>query len=392
MRPYRLVSILAAAALVAACSSNDGIVGGGVQPDPPISPSVTPHWVLEGFTSAGQPSGYPAVDVEWAPPATWNGEVFRVYAKRSGDASYFLIATVTSCTASGCVYRDRNVSAGTTYQYYVTTENENTGGESAGTGVLSVTVPAAQAPAAPLADTSVALDNAAYLRWKDGGNGQSLWKYQVYLTRIDGAQYLYALGETDGAAFLDSRAANGHVYGYRIAAVDTMEHVSALSPELTVVPRPDAAGELVYSFQTNAAQSGFQFQASEATNPIVSGSSAQAQWRLEEDATGWHIVPLNGTTVLEYPGRTTALTCGPGSDAGCRAASTAPAAGYQATPIAVNPEFSYVFRVTGSDGQPHFGVIRASILGSDGSGHSLMIFDWAYQLLPNDVRLDRVGR
>jgi hypothetical protein len=57
----------------------------------------------------------------------------------------------------------------------------------------------------------------------------------------------------------------------------------------------------------------------------------------------------------------------------------------------VNPEFSYVFRVTGSDGQTHYGVVRASILGSDGSGHDLMIFDWAYQLIANDVRLDRAG-
>jgi hypothetical protein len=117
------------------------------------------------------------------------------------------------------------------------------------------------------------------------------------------------------------------------------------------------------------------------------------QWRLEEDATGWHIVPLNGTAVLEYPGgRTTALACGPGSDANCRAATRAPAAGYQTTPILVNPEFSYVFRVAGSDGQTHYGVIRVQLLGSDASNRQLMIFDWAYQLVAGDVRLNRVGR
>jgi hypothetical protein len=73
------------------------------------------------------------------------------------------------------------------------------------------------------------------------------------------------------------------------------------------------------------------------------------------------------------------------------AATRAPTAGYSSAPIAVNPEFSYIFRVTGGDGQIHFGVIRASILGSDGAGHDLMIFDWAYQSLANEPRLSRSG-
>src|SRR3954470_20881824 len=171
-----------------------------------------------------------------------------------------------------------------------------------------------------------------------------------------------------------------------------MEHVSALSAEFTVAPRPDASGELINTFQTNAALSGFRFQASEATDPILSGTGAGVQWRLEGDGTGWHIVPLNGTSVIEYPGgRTTALACGPGSDANCRAVTRAPVAGYQTTPIAVSPEYSYVFRVTGDDGQPPYGGLRVQLLGSDGAGPGLMIFDWAYQLLPNDARLDRVG-
>jgi hypothetical protein len=348
--------------------------------------------VLEGFNAGGQPSGYPVVDVRWDLPADWNQEPFRVYARPSGGGQFVLIATVTSCTVDGCVYRDRDVTAGRSYDYYVTTTNEATNQETPTANTETVSVPAAGTPAAPVADSAVALDGQAYLRWHAAGNASSLWKYAVYLTRIDNQQYLYGLGETDGPGFLDTRAANGHVYGYRVAAVDTFEHVSALSAEITVAPRPDALGALVYANQSDATQSGFRFQTSESTSPILAGSSAQAQWRLEADATGWHIVPLNGTSVLEFPGRTTALTCGPGADAGCRAATVAPTAGYQTTPIAVNPEFSYVFRVTGSDGQTHYGVIRASILGSDGSGKNLMIFDWAYQLLPNDVRLNRGGR
>ncbi|HEV7587729.1 MAG TPA: hypothetical protein VGO40_06330 [Longimicrobium sp.] len=395
MRRNLLFSALAAAALLAACGRDHTIVGGGGGPPPaaPTNLTTQARWILEGFTAAGQPSGYAAVDLAWDPPTAWGSEVFRVYGRRTGEAGFFLIATVTSCTTSGCVYRDRNVTAGQSYEYYVATTNESSNQETPTQFRESVRVPAASIPAAPLADSAVALDNAAYLRWRDGGAGASLWKYVVYLTRVDGTTYLYGLGETDGTAFLDTRATNGHVYGYRVAAVDTAEHVSALSAQFTAAPRPDASGELVYSFQTNAPLSGFRFQTTEATDPILAGASATAQWRLERDAAGWRIVPLNGTALMEYPGgRTTALVCGPGSDANCRAATRAPVAGYQTTPVAVNAEYSYVFRVTGSDGQPHYGVIRVQLLGSDGAGHDLMIFDWAYQLLPNDARLDRVGR
>lgn len=387
----KLLLPMAAAALLAACDRHHNTFV-GTPPGAPTDLTAQARWILEGFTAAGQPSGYPAVDLQWNPPASWNDEVFRVYGRRAGEPGFFLIATVTSCTASGCVYRDRNVSAGQTYEYYVATTDESANLETATQFRESVLVPAASTPATPLADSAVALDNAAYLRWHDGGAGGSLWKYVVYLTHLDGTSYLYGLGETDGPAFVDTRAANGHVYGYRIAAVDTTEHVSALSAEITVAPRPDAAGELIYSFQSNPTLSGFRFQTSESTDPIVAGTATTAQWRLEQDAAGWRIVPLNGTAVMEYPGgRTTALTCGPGSDANCRAATRAPVAGYQTTPVAVNQEYSYVFRVTGSDGQPHYGVIRVQLLGSDGAGHQLMIFDWAYQVLPNDVRLNRVG-
>lgn len=390
---FFLTALAAGTALLAACNDDRGIIiGPGDPPGQPRDTHAEYHWVLEGFTSAGASVGHPVVDVFWLPPTNWDDEVFRVYARRQGDANFFLVATVTSCTSDGCTYRDRNVTAGRTYEYYVAAADEDTDQETPSEFRETVDVPAASTPSVPAADSAVGLDNAAYVRWRAStGSGADIQRYIVYLTRIDNQQYLYHMGETDGLAFVDTRAENGHVYGYRIAAVDESERVSGLSAEVTVAPRPDASGELIYAFQDNAAESGFRFQTSEATNPILPGSSPSAHWRLESDASGWRIVPLNGTGVLEYPGRTTALACGPGADASCRAATRAPTAGYQTTPIEVNPEFSYVFRVTGNDGQVHYGVIRAQIVGTDASGRDLLIFDWAYQLIPNDVRLNRVG-
>src|SRR4051812_32740705 len=170
MRRNRLFSALAAAALLAACDRhNDVIVGGGTRPDAPTNLTVQARWILEGFTSANQPSGYAAVDLAWDPPASWSDEVFRVYGRRTGTSGFFLIATVTSCTTSGCVYRDRNVTAGHSAQDYAAPTGEASDLETATDSRESVSVPAATVPAAPLADSAVALDNAGYLRWRDGG-------------------------------------------------------------------------------------------------------------------------------------------------------------------------------------------------------------------------------
>jgi hypothetical protein len=384
-RSTLLVAVLAAAA----CDEGTVIVDPGDPPGQPRDLAAEFQFQFEGFTAAGQPVGHPAVVLTWLPPTSWNQEVFRVYSRGSGASSFTLIATVTSCTTAGCTYLDRDVSSGQAYEYYVAAVNESSGQETSSEFRELASVPASFTPAAPMADSAVALDGTVFVRWANpASNGGAVSHYQVYLTRIDGTSYLYAAGRSDGLGYVDLRAANGHVYGYRVAAVDSLGRYSALSPEMTAAPRPDYAGELIYALADSAAASGFRFQTSDASNPILAGTSPQAQWRLETGVSGWQIVPLNGTQVVEYTGRTTALACGPGSDAGCRAATRAPTTGYSSAPIPVNPEFSYIFRVTGSDGQPHHGVIRATLLGSDQNGKDLMIFDWAYQTLPNDPRLN----
>lgn len=388
MSLVRTLATIAAAALVAAACDDHyhGIsTGNGPAPDPVGDVAGEAHWVLEGFSSAGNPSGYPIAEITWTPPSNWDQEVFRVYSRETGSGSYYLIATVASCSVNGCVFRDRGVNSGKSYDYYVSSTDERADVETP-SARISVRIPAATSPQAPIADSAVSLDGAAYLRWKDGGLGKALWKYVVLLTHEDATAYNATIGETDSPSFLDARTANGHVFGYRVAAIDTLEHVSALSAEMKASPRPDVLGDLVYTHQTDAAHSGFRFQDTETADPVVAGTAGNAQWRLERSGGAWQIVPLAGTSLLEF-GRTTALSCGPGADSFCKAVTRAPSAGYQSTPISVAPEFSYVFKVTGSDGQPHYAVVRVAILGTDGSGHDLMIFDWAYQTLPNDVRL-----
>lgn len=387
----RLMSAAAALLLLAACERSDrGVIVGPGDPGEPRDFAVQYQWVFEGFNGTTA-VGYPSVQMSWLPPSDWNGEVFRIYGKRAGSANYTLMATVTSCTQAGCVYTDRDVQYGSQYTYYVASVDERGGGETSSEFAETIAVPASTRPAAPTAGAPVGLDDAVYLRWTDNANGASVARYMVFLTQLQGQQELYRVGETDGRGYLDEQAQNGFEYGYRVAAVDTLGHVSNLSSQMLAVPRPDFRGELVYAHAADPAQSGFRFVTSESQNPIVPGGATNAHFRLESGAAGWRLVPLNGAQVVEF-GRTTALTCGPGADADCRAATVAPSSGYGTAPVAVTPEFSYVFRVPGTAGQTHHGVVRVTLLGSDQSGRDLMIFDWAYQVIPNEPRLNVAPR
>jgi len=392
MTKTKILTLAGGLLLAAACNDDPDVIL--VPGDPPGEPRdlfVRYEWVLEGFDGVTA-VGHPVVDLAWLPPTDWNDEVFRVYGKRASSADYFLIATVTSCTDAGCVYRDRNVAPGEDYEYYVATYDGSTNQETATEFSELVGVPGAARPAAPTTPQAVALDGGVFLGWSPAASGgDNVSRYLVYLTRLDGEEFTYAVGQTDGLGFLDQRAENGSEYGYRVATVDTLGHVSNLSTEAFAIPRPDFSGELVYAYADSAALSGFRFQADEADNPIVSGGSASAHFRLESDFGGYRIVPLNGAQVTEF-GFTTALVCGPGADAGCTAASSAPATGYSTSAIAIDPEYSYVFRVTGDDGQLHYGVVRITVLGTDQDGNDLAIFDWAYQLQPNEPRLEIRGR
>lgn len=376
------LATLAALLLLGACDSSDPVF---VEPTPPGQPrdlNGRYEWVLQGFQNE-QPVGYPSVELTWLPPAQWNNEVFRVYGRRAGASGWTLVATVTSCTSGGCVYRDRNVSHGQDYDFYVAAFNGTN--ETSTEYRETVRVPANVRPSAPTGLRGVGLDRAAYVQWQ-GVAGANVSRYLVFLTSLDGQAHLYRAGETDGTGFLDERAANGSEFGYRVATVDTLGHVSTLSAQATAVPRPDYSAELLYAHAAFPSQSGFQFQADDATDPIVGGASASAHFRLESGAGGYRIVPLNGVQVATH-GRTTALICGPGADAGCTAATVAPTSGYSAAPVTVDPEFSYVFRVPGAQG-PRHGVVRVTLLGQDQSGRDLMIFDWAFQTRVNEPRLN----
>jgi hypothetical protein len=352
--------------LLSGCT--DAITGGG-------------HWTGDGpppprALAASYHGG--GVDLSWELHPQWNAETFRIYSRRAGQGGYSLAAEVTSCAAGICRYRDLNVQAGRTYEYYVASVSPRTGLETASEYAVQVAVPQPTPPPVPGSVRGVALDGAAYLTWDTRARDASDFSYyRVYIEGADGEVLL--LGETDSEGFLDLLVVNGTTYGYFVTAVDTDGHESAGSQLALVTPRPDWHGELLYAFEDQPALSGFRFPDSEEVNPVLPGTASDRDFRLEADANGWWLVPGPGVQVHRNPIATTALRCGPAADAGCTEVTTAPTSSYGSGDIGLAPGYSYVLRVPGGSGGWHYGVIRVTHVGWAQDG-AIAIFDWAFQL------------
>ena len=357
--------------LLSACTSDEVLVPVGGTPSAPRSLSAAYY--------AG------AVTVEWELAPDWSNEAFRVYSRRTSDPSYFMIAEVTSCSDGLCAYQDWNVSAGQTYEYYVSAVDPDSGIETATASSVDVVVPDPVPPPVPDGPFVIALDGANFLAW--GTDSRGVADFSHYRVYQEAGTTSYLLGETDSEGFLDLLAANGETYEYFVTAIDADGHESAGSASASGTPRPDFHGEWVYDFAAQPTVSGFRFEDDEGTNPIRSGTAGDRHFRLETDVNGWWLVPGPGTTIHQTGFVTTALKCGVGADATCTDVSVAPTSGYSTLDMELLPQTSYVLRVMGDDGLMHYGVIRVELLGSDQNGDPIMIFDWAYQLQAGNPNL-----
>jgi hypothetical protein len=322
-----------------------------------------------------------SVSVDWELAPEWDGEAFRVYAKRTSDASFFFIAEVTSCIGGFCTYEDLNVLAGETYEYRVSAVND--GGETF-SSTVSVFVPTFTPPPVPASPYVIALDNANYVTWDDNARGVADFSfYKVYL---DDAGTTFLLGETDSEGFLDLLAGNGSTYSYFVTAIDDYGHESGGSLLAEGTPRPDYHGEWIYAFEDQPTLSGFRFQADEGTNPILSGSDATRDFRLESDGVQWWLVPGPNADVNLTSWATTALKCGVAADATCTDRTVAPTTNYTPGAVELFASTTYVIRTDEGGGNFNYGAIRVEFLGFDGSD-AIMIFDWAFQLQSNNPNL-----
>ena len=371
----RFFAVVGMALLLGACDNDNTVFV-------PVDEFPAPPEGLEGeyFNQA--------ITLHWFLGAQWNGESFRVYGRRVGDASFLVIAEVTSCADGACEYTDTNIVESVSYEYFVSSVDPDTGAETDSDAVIVVSVPSFIPPPVPSGIDVVALDDTNYIRWSDNARSASDFShYRVYLLTDGGATLL---GETDSEGFLDELAENGVTSTYVVSSVDVYGHESLDSFESPGTPRPDFRGELVVSFADNPARSGFRFAESDELDPIVSGSSPSRHFRLETDAIGWWLVPGPSADIFPEGTFTTALKCGVAADPQCQDWTIAPTSGYTGGDVFLEPELTYMLRVVGDDGQLHYGAIRVALLGTDQTGAEIMIFDWAYQLQAGNPQL--VGR
>ena len=342
--------------------------------DPPAAPRA-----LDAHYFAG------VVTVTWTLAPGWSGETFRVYSRRITDRDYFLIAEVSSCAEGACEYRDANVAAGATYEYYVAAVGAS-GLETPSSHLVEVAVPMPDPPAVPVAVLATALDGSVFLTWSDDARAaEDFSHYRVYLE--DGDAFL--LGETDSEGFLDLRASNGETYNYFVSALDDQGHESGGSSMASATPRPDYHGELIYSYLDAPSSSGFRFPLNEQDGPIVHGDASDRHFRFEQDQAGWWLVPGPGAEIHSRVFATSQLKCGPGSDAGCIDVTVAPARDYTTQAVEALPATTYVLRYSGTDGH-HYAAVRITSQGYLDDG-AVMVFDWAHQLQPGNVGLERRG-
>lgn len=285
-RPYRLMAFLRMIVLVPALvlmACEEDTITGPVA-NAPTELTARYEWLLEGWLPGDQPEepvGDPSVQLDWNLPEGWDGESFRVYAGRAGDGGNLLIGTVTSCARGECLYTDINVAPGRAYDYYVVAVDERRDRESPPSNAVRVEVPVFDPPPVPVNPTVTARDNALLLRWEDGGAGDNLQKYLVFLVGLNdqSPSPFYQVGETDGTGFLDLRTVNGNEYTYRIAAVDFDGHISRMSAPVTGTPRAETSGALIY--EPGVGLSLDKIGVSDAGDPVIPMDGAAARGRLE---------------------------------------------------------------------------------------------------------------
>lgn len=366
-RCARSLRILLLPGVLAACEEDGFPLR---QDDPPAPPRELDAWYFAGV-----------VTVTWTLASGWDGESFRVYARRVTDPDYVLIAEVTSCAGGACAYRDDNVAAGATYEYYVAAVGAS-GLETPSRHLVEVAVPDPVPPSAPVGVLATALDESVFLSW--GDNARDAADFSHYRVYLEGEES-FLLGETDSEGFLDLRARNGETYRYFVSALDDQGHESGGSRVASAIPRPDYHGELLYSYLDAPSSSGFRFPLSERDDPVVHGDARERHFRFEQDDAGWWLVPGPGAEIHLRVFATTQLRCGPGSDAGCADVATAPEGNYTTRAVEALSATTYVLRYAGAGGR-HYAAVRITNQGYLDDG-AVMVFDWAHQLQPGNVSL-----
>ena len=177
-------------------SGYSNIVSGKAKTAAPAAPSVT-----IGNSSTGKPQ------LTWK--AVSGAVKYEVYRSTRQNSGYSLLGTTTSTS-----YVNTGASTGTTYYYRVKAVNRN-GMASGYSNIVSGKAKAA-APAAPSVTAGNSSTGKPRLTWKTVSGAVS---YRIYRSESRGTGYSL-LGTTSSTSYVNTGAAAGKTYYYRVKAVN----------------------------------------------------------------------------------------------------------------------------------------------------------------------------
>mgnify|MGYP002596896046 CR=1 FL=1 len=186
-------------------SGYSNIVSGKAKTAAPAAPSVT-----AGNSSTGKPQ------LTWK--AVSGAVKYEVYRSTRQNSGYSLLGTTTATS-----YVNTGASTGTTYYYRVKAVNRN-GMASGYSNIVSCKAKAA-APAAPSVTAGNSSTGKPRLTWKAVSDAVS---YRIYRSESRGTGYSL-LGTTSSTSYVNTGAAAGKTYYYRVKAVNRDGMASAYS-------------------------------------------------------------------------------------------------------------------------------------------------------------------
>ena len=186
-------------------SGYSNIVSGKAKTAAPAAPSVT-----IGNSSTGKPQ------LTWK--AVSGAVKYEVYRSTRQNSGYSLLGTTTSTS-----YVNTGASTGTTYYYRVKAVNRD-GMASGYSNIVSGKAKAA-APAAPSVTAGNSSTGKPRLTWKAVSGAVS---YRIYRSESRGTGYSL-LGTTSSTSYVNTGAAAGKTYYYRVKAVNRDGMASAYS-------------------------------------------------------------------------------------------------------------------------------------------------------------------
>ena len=247
-------------------SGYSNIVSGKAKAAAPAAPSVT-----AGNSSTGKPR------LTWK--AVSGAVSYRIYRSESRGTGYSLLGTTSSTS-----YVNTGAAAGKTYYYRVKAVNRD-GMASGYSNIVSGKAKAA-APAAPSVTAGNSSTGKPRLTWKAVSGAVS---YRIYRSESRGTGYSL-LGTTSSTSYVNTGAAAGKTYYYRVKAVNRDGMASGYSN--IVSGKAKAAAPAAPSVTAGNSSTGKP----RLTWKAVSGAVSYRIYRSESRGTGYSLLGTTSST------------------------------------------------------------------------------------------------